>query len=67
MTYRHIFFTGSAFMQGHGDITVYYTGRMYSNCTSIVNFKELYDPSQDLIITCGECARKKYKKIIKLK
>lgn len=67
MTFRHIFFTDNSFMTGNGETVVYYTGRLYSNAARIVNFKELYDPSKDLVITCSDCARKKYKRIVKLK
>lgn len=67
MTFRHIFFTGNSFMTGYGETVVYYTGRLYSNAARIVNFAELYDASKDLVISCSDCARKKYKKFVKLK
>ena len=54
-------------MTGNGETVVYYTGRLYSNAVRIVNFRELYDPSKDLLINCSDCARKKYKRIVKLK
>jgi hypothetical protein len=67
MTYRHIFFTGKSILSGYGQMTIYYTGRIYTNAVRMVNFKSLYDPSKDLVITCSDCARKKYKTFVKIR
>ena len=66
MKYRHIFFLENQILKGTGNLIVEYTGRLYINAKSIKNINELYDPTQDLMISCTSCAKNKYKSFNKV-
>ena len=67
MIYRNIFFYNNGFTAGKGEVILQYTGRIYTNAKSLKNFKTLYDASQDLLISCIDCAKNKYKSFKKIK
>lgn len=67
--YRNIYFLKNIITQGKGDVNIQYYGNIYSNAKQIKDFEKIYDKKQDLIISCNDCALKKYgifKKIKKL-
>lgn len=67
MRYRNIFFLENAVLKGIGNITVEYTGRIYTNAKAIKNFHLIYDPSKDLMVSCNSCAKQKYGQFIRIK
>lgn len=65
LKYRNIFFhTTIPHCTGH--ILVKYSGIMYTNAKQIKNLNDIYNPTQDLYVTCGSCAAKKYKQFLKV-
>lgn len=65
--FRNIYFLKNIIQQGKGDIIIEYYGNIYSNAKQIKDFDRLYDKNQDLIISCNDCALKKYKTFKKVK
>ncbi len=65
--FRNIYFAKNILLNGNGDIEVLYYGNVYSNAKQIKDFDKLYDRNQDLIISCNDCASKKYKSFKKVK
>lgn len=65
--YRNIYFLKNMFTKGSGSKDISYYGTLYSNAKSIKDFNKLYDKTQDLIISCTDCAKNKYGKFIKVK
>lgn len=66
MVYRNIFFLENGFSNGNGSMIIEYIGRIYYHAQLLRNFKELYNPSQDLLISCKDCAKRKYKSFKKV-
>ena len=66
MKKRHIFFLSNGFKSGNGTLNIEYTGRIYYNAVHLKDFKSMYNPAQDLLIDCTQCAKKKYGKFIKI-
>lgn len=64
--YRHIFFKKNILQNGTGTVNVSYTGNIYANCDRMKNFSSLFDRNRDLLITCNDCASRKYKNFIKI-
>ena len=64
---KNIYFEKNILLNGNGDIEVLYYGNVYSNAKQIKDFDKLYDRNQDLIISCNDCASKKYKSFKKVK
>lgn len=58
--FRNIYFLKNIFPQGKGDNDILYYGTMYSNAKQIKDFDKLFDKQQDLLISCNDCAIKKY-------
>lgn len=58
--FRNIYFLKNMFSQGKGDNDILYYGTMYSNAKQIKDFDKLFDRNQDLLISCSDCAFKKY-------
>lgn len=65
--YRNIYFLKNIFKQGKGLTDIYYYGNIYSNAKRIKDFDKTFDKSQDLLIQCTDCMKKKYKNFIKTK
>lgn len=63
--YRNIYFLNNMFKLGNGTIDIHYSGNIYSNAKLIKTFNKVFDPKQDLLISCADCASKKYRKFIK--
>lgn len=66
MRYRNIFFSGNIINSGNGSSVLEYTGKLYSNATTMTDFYKLYDPKQDKVISCGKCFKKAYSSIVKI-
>lgn len=66
--YRNIYFYGNRILkEGKGVIDIQYTGSIFNNAKNIKSFDNEFDEDQDLLITCNDCASKKYRYIIKKK
>ena len=66
--YRNVYFYGQKmFKQGNGYIDIEYTGQIFNNAKNIKDFDKEFDKDQDLLITCNDCASKKYRNITKKK
>lgn len=64
--YRNIYFSTKIIKNGNGNIDVQYYGRMFSNASCIKDFNRQYKPELDLLISCTDCASKKYRNFIKV-
>lgn len=65
VTYRNVYFKKNIISNFSGNVIVYYTGNLYSNCDKIKDFASRFDRSKDLLVACNDCASRKYKKFIK--
>lgn len=66
MVYRNVYFVGNAIRTGSGKVDLLYYGQIFSNAKNIKNFSSKFDKSLDILIECGDCAKKKYKNLIKV-
>ena len=65
--YRNIYFYGSrVILSGNGTMDIQYSGQIFNDARFMKDFNKIYDPEQDLLITCNECASKKYRNIKKI-
>jgi hypothetical protein len=64
--YRNIYFSTKLIKNGNGNLDVYYYGRMFANASVIKDFTKQYKPELDLLISCKDCASKKYRNFIKV-
>lgn len=64
--YRNIYFNDSIIKAGNGSLEIKYYGSMFNNAKFIKDFKEKYDESLDLYITCNSCAKKQIGKFTKI-
>lgn len=65
--YRNIYFLNNIFKSGKGNIDIQYYGNIYSNAKLIKTFNRDFDRNQDLLISCNECMKTKYRNFIKVK
>lgn len=65
--YRNIYFLHNIFKSGSGKIDIQYYGNIYSNANKIKTFNHDFDRNQDLLISCNDCMKTKYRNFIKIK
>ncbi len=64
--YRNIYFQNSSIIAGNGQETLYYSGKIFNNAIAIKNFSAIFDATQDLLISCTSCAKKRYGRLVKV-
>ena len=64
--YRNIYFKKKIIKNFYGKVVIHYTGNLYPDCDKIKDFDKKFDRSRDLLITCNDCASRKYKKFVKI-
>lgn len=65
--YRNIYFLRNIFKQGKGNIDIKYYGNIYSNAKQIKTFNKDFDNTKDLLISCTDCMKHKYRTLLKVK
>ena len=65
--YRNIYFYGSrVILNGNGPLDIQYSGQIFNDARFMKDFNKVFDPEQDLLISCKDCASKKYRSIKKI-